>query len=49
MMDDDGDSMMGVTPDVHVALSVPAAGTGAREDEDAGEGEDAEETESEED
>ena len=49
MMDDDDDSMMGATPDIHTTPSVPAAGAGAREGEDVGEGEDPEETESEED
>ena len=49
MMDDDDDSMTGGTPDIHTVPSVPAANAGARGGEDAGEGEDLKETESEED
>ena len=49
MMDDDDDSMMGATPDIHTTPSVPDIAAGAEEGEDAGEGDDFEETESEED
>ena len=45
MMDDDADSMMGATPDIHTTPSVPAVATGAGEGEDAEEGKDLEEIE----
>ena len=49
MMDDNDDSMMGATADIHMTPSVLAVAAGAREGEDAEEGKDLEETESEED